>query len=257
MCMMFMRVCQNNTLIKKRMAKRMLSREITTKIAFILDELIPPVLRDSKWFMWIPFRLLFGEKATEFFRFKERAFTMSFDEFKKTYESLESVHIQRETDLNQACTAAILQNIEGGNVVEVGCGRAHLAKKLSEQVHVVACDMAIASEMRIANPGIDFREVNIEDLPFADSEFDTVVSTHTLEHVLDLDRAISELRRVAKKRLIIVVPKQRPYKYTFDLHIHFFPYEWSLLACMQQSERTRSRSLRLIEGDWYYQEEVG
>ncbi|MDB4476264.1 class I SAM-dependent methyltransferase [bacterium] len=235
----------------------MLSREITTKIAFILDELIPPVLRDSKWFMWIPFKLLFGRKTTEFFRFKEHAFDMSFDQFKKTYESLESVHIQRETDLNRSCISAILRNIEGGNVLEVGCGRAHLAKKINERVQVVACDMVISPEMRLKNPEIDFRAVNVEGLPFIDSEFDTVVCTHTLEHVLDIERAISELRRVAKKRLIIVVPKQRPYKYTFDLHIHFFPYKWSLLAYMQQSEKTDSRSVRLIEGDWYYQEEIG
>ena len=131
------------------------------------------------------------------------------------------------------------------------------SKKINERVQVVACDMVISPEMRIKNPEIDFRAVNIEDLPFIDSAFDTVVCTHTLEHVLDIERAISELRRVAKKRLIIVVPKQRPYKYTFDLHIHFFPYKWSLLAYMQQSERTGSRSLRLIEGDWYYQEEIG
>jgi len=240
-----------------RMTTLMLSREITTKIAFVLDELIPPLLRDSKWVMWVPFKLLFGSKATEFFRFKEHAFDMSFDQFKNTYESLESVHIQRDTDLNLACTSAILQNIEGGNVLEVGCGRAYLARKMNEQVRVVACDMVISNEMRTDNPEIDFREANIEDLPFTDSEFDTVVSTHTLEHVLKIDRAISELRRVAKKRLIIVVPKQRPYKYTFDLHIHFFPYKWSLLAHTQQSERTRSHSLKLIEGDWYYQEEIG
>jgi hypothetical protein len=37
---------------------------------------------------------------------------------------------------------------------------------------------------------------------------------------------------VTKKRLIVVVPKQRPYKYTFDLHLHFFPYEHSLRTIM-------------------------
>jgi ubiquinone/menaquinone biosynthesis C-methylase UbiE len=234
----------------------MLSRDLTTKIAFILDELIPPVMRDSKWFMWIPFKLLFGKKAAEFFRFKEQAFDMSFEEFKATYESLESVHIKRETDLNHACTSEIMNNVEGGDVLEVGCGRAYLAKKIRKDLRVVACDMVVSDEVRKKNPGLDLREANIESLPFDDEEFDTVISTHTLEHVLEIDRAISELRRVARKRLIIVVPKQRPHKYTFDLHVHFFPYRWSLLAYMGQAKNANSRIIKLLDGDWYYQEEI-
>ncbi|MFT5335941.1 MAG: ubiquinone/menaquinone biosynthesis C-methylase UbiE [Halioglobus sp.] len=232
----------------------MLSRNVTTKIAFVLDELIPPILRDARWFMWIPFRILFGDKSEAFFRFKDRAFDMSFEEFKGTYEALESVHIQRETDLNEACTRQILENISGGNVLEVGCGRVYLAQRLQDKAKVTACDMVISDALREKFPHIDLREASIEDLPFADDEFDTVVSTHTLEHVLDLEQAIVELRRVARKRLIIVVPKQRPYRYTFDLHIHFFPYQWSLLAHMKGA--SGKREIKLLDGDWYYQEEL-
>lgn len=232
----------------------MLSREVTTKIAFVLDELIPPILRDSKWFMWIPFRILFGDKSADFFHFKDRAFDMSFEEFKNTYERLESVHIQRETDLNDACTEEILRNADGSSVLEVGCGRAYLAKRLAEKADLTACDMVISELLRNKYPNLDLREADIEALPFEDSTFDTVVCTHTLEHVLDIRKAISELRRVARKKLIIVVPKQRPYKYTFDLHVHFFPYEWSLLAHMTGA--AGERKVKLLDGDWYYQEEL-
>lgn len=231
----------------------MLSRETTTKIAYVLDELIPPILRDSKWFMWVPFRILYGAKSTEVFNFKDRAFDMSFEEFKGTYEFLESVHIQRETDLNDACTKEILKNTSGSNVLEVGCGRAYLAQRMSEQATITACDMVISDALRNKHPQLDLREADIESLPFEDDEFETVVCTHTLEHVLDIRKAIGELRRVASKRLIIVVPKQRPYRYTFDLHVHFFPYEWSLLAYMDAAE---VRQIKLLDGDWYYQEEL-
>jgi ubiquinone/menaquinone biosynthesis C-methylase UbiE len=232
----------------------MLSRKVTTRIAFVLDELIPPILRDSRWFMWVPFRILFGDKSAEFFDFKDRVFEMSFDEFKGTYESLESAHIQRETDLNDACTEEILNNIRGGNVLEVGCGRAYLAKRIEAKAKITACDMVISDALRNKYPTIDLREADIENLPFQDNEFDTVVSTHTLEHVLDIKKAISELRRVGRKRLIIVVPKQRPYNYTFDLHVHFFPYKWALLAHM--TEAKGAQDMRLLDGDWYYQEDL-
>jgi hypothetical protein len=42
-------------------------------------------------------------------------------------------------------------------------------------------------------------------------------------HVQDAHAALEELRCVAKRRLIVVLPKQRPYRYTFDLHLRFFP----------------------------------
>ncbi|MFK7730891.1 MAG: class I SAM-dependent methyltransferase [Pseudomonadales bacterium] len=231
----------------------MLSRRVTTKIAFILDELIPPLVRDARWFMWFPFRVLFGKKSEPFFAFKDKAFEMSFEEFKGTYQDTESVHIQRETDLNEACIARILDSLTGENVLEVGCGRVYLAEKMAAKTQVTACDMVISPALRDKHKNIDLHEASIEDLPFPDKAFDTVVSTHTLEHVLDIVKAIAELRRVTKKRLVIVVPKQRPYRYTFDLHLHFFPYKWSLLAFMAGAGYVQD--IQLLDGDWYYQEE--
>lgn len=231
----------------------MLSRRVTTKIAFVLDELIPPLIRDARWFMWLPFRAMFGAKSGKFFGFKDKAFQMDFEEFKGTYEDTASVHIQRETDLNEACISQILENLTGDNVLEVGCGRVYLADKMAAKTKVTACDMVISTALREKHSNIEFHEASIESLPFADNSFDTVVSTHTLEHVLDIVKAIAELRRVTKKRLIIVVPKQRPYRYTFDLHLHFFPYKWSLLAFMAGTGY--AQDIQLLQGDWYYQEE--
>jgi len=232
----------------------MLSRSVTTKIAFILDQLVPPIIRDSRWFMWIPFRTLLGNKSEAFFTFKDHAFDMSFEQFKETYANTQSAHIKRETDLNNTCVEKILANISGENVLEVGCGRLYLARKLAGVSKVAACDMTVSQALRDQNPEIDLYEASVDELPFADNAFDTVVSTHTLEHVLDIVKAISELRRVARHRLIIVVPKQRPYKYTFDLHLHFFPYKWSLLALM--ANKPYPRKIELLAGDWYYQEEL-
>jgi ubiquinone/menaquinone biosynthesis C-methylase UbiE len=48
---------------------------------------------------------------------------------------------------------------------------------------------------------------------------------HTLEQVKNIDQALREIRRVCKKRQMIVVPCEKKYRCTFDLHIHFFPYE--------------------------------
>src|SRR5260370_40764776 len=83
-----------------------------------------------------------------------------------------------------------------------------------------------------ATAGVDYVAAKIEQLPFPDRSFDTVVCTHVLEHILDYRSAIAELRRIVRRRLIIVVPREREYKYTFNPHFNFFPYPHSFLRAM-------------------------
>jgi ubiquinone/menaquinone biosynthesis C-methylase UbiE len=199
-----------------------LGRNLTVKIRFILDELIPPILRDQYWFMALPIKFVFGKKADIFLHFKERVKFMNDEQFSKVYKEIEPFIIQRETDLNTQCMNQIPQDIKGTSVLEVGSGRGLLSIRLSRKYNVTASDIVRDKTLMKKWTNIKFRKAKAESLPFKNNSFDTVVSTHTLEHVLDLPKAISEIRRVAKKRIIIVVPKQRPYKYTFDLHLHFF-----------------------------------
>ena len=206
--------------------------------------------------MWVPFRLLFGRKAKYFFTFKDRAMHATAEDLHEIYAATADVHIQRDTDLNDACVGAIKANVVGATVLDVGCGRGYLAGQLSRAgFGVTASDIRIAAEMRERFPRVRFEQTRAEALPFPAADFDTVICTHTLEHVQDLTAAINELRRVTRQRLIIVVPRQRPYKYTFDLHLHFFPYEYSLLAHLPPTPDIGDRTLRDLDGDWYYQED--
>jgi ubiquinone/menaquinone biosynthesis C-methylase UbiE len=232
-----------------------ISRNLALKIHFIFDECIPPIIRDQKWFMWLPFKMLFKNKAKFFFEFKDSALHMSQEEFAAVYEETKSVHIQRPTDLNEGCIKEIAANIVGETVLDVGCGRGFLASVLSQKHRVTACDMIVSEKTKRDHPAIHFRQENIQSLSFADSEFDTVISSHTLEHVQDAQAALEELRRVAKRRLIVVLPKQRPYRYTFDLHLRFFPYSHTVLQYMRPTFRRVKHDLKEIEGDWYYQED--
>jgi len=78
-------------------------------------------------------------------------------------------------------------------------------------------------------PTVEFLQARVEALPFRDREFDTVTCTHVLEHILDYRKALMELRRITRRRLIIVVPREREALYTFNPHLHFFPYPESFL----------------------------
>ncbi len=133
-------------------------------------------------------------------------------------------------------------------MLDVASGRGYLAERLAGSHRVVGCDIAVLS----SSPRYHTVQGSIERLPFATGAFDTAVSTHTLEHVQHFELALAELRRVCTRRLVVVVPCQRPYRVTFNAHLHFFPYEWSLLAW---TGTDHAYSLDLIGGDWLYTEE--
>lgn len=71
---------------------------------------------------------------------------------------------------------------------------------------------------------------------------------HTLEHVIRSYKAVEEIKRVAKNRVIITVPRQRYSKYTFDLHINFYPQKIDLIALMDIEYFTCVDS----DGDWSF-----
>ncbi|WP_157841059.1 class I SAM-dependent methyltransferase [Neotamlana nanhaiensis] len=169
------------------------------------------------------------------------------------YKELASVHIKRETDLNLSCEKYILKQIIGDRVLDIACGRGYLAKKIKQKegCEVVGIDFVIPDELK-KSEHITFKEGIIEDINYPNNFFDTVISTHTLEHVLDLEKCISELRRVAAKRLIVVIPKQRPYRYTFDLHLQFFPYKFNVLEAFKNENGT----CLLLDNDWLYIEDL-
>jgi len=122
--------------------------------------------------------------------------------------------------------------VEGRTLLDVGCGTGYVVDWIAARrpdLALTGTDFIIEPGTQARSPKIVFKEALIEALPFADGEFDTVVCTHVLEHILDFRAALSELRRVAAKRLIIIVPQEREYRFTFNPHLHFFPYPHSFL----------------------------
>ena len=101
--------------------------------------------------------------------------------------------------------------------------------------------------------GVNYVAARIEELPFPDRHFDTVICTHVIEHVLEYRQAIAELRRIAARRLIIVVPREREYLYSFNPHFNFFPYAHSFLRAVHPVPE--NHVCELIGRDIYYRED--
>ncbi|MBI3585806.1 MAG: class I SAM-dependent methyltransferase [Ignavibacteriales bacterium] len=116
-----------------------------------------------------------------------------------------------------------------GSVLEVGAGMGTLAIRMAKEgFHVTGVDVSdealqrAAERAKEAGVAITWKEGFAESLPVADKSFDYVTCCHTLEHVKDLAKATSELRRVARKKIIVLTPKQKFRLYAENYHTQFF-----------------------------------
>lgn len=208
-----------------------MNRETTNRIRFVLEDMLPPVVRDSRLFRGVA-RLAWGDHIDRLASFRARAPFLSEGEYEALYRDHPRVHAG--TDNSDACIERIIADTSGDSVCDVGCGTGVLLQRI-RAVHgadkrYVGVDFVVDDAAKL--DGIEYVAARIETLPFPDRAFDTVICTHVIEHLLDYRKAIEELRRVAARRLIVVVPREREYRYSFNPHFNFFPYTHSFLRAM-------------------------
>jgi ubiquinone/menaquinone biosynthesis C-methylase UbiE len=213
-----------------------MKRGFTNVMRYCMDELLPLALRDNYYFMYPFYRYWFGgSDLNAVMRFKEIVHTMSDQEFAAFYETLKCRANIRPTDCSEASLKWVLDRIDvrkNKTLLDVGCGRGHCIEKFMEiGLDVTGCDVYAKP---IVDSKANYVQGNVEQLPFADGSFDVVTCFHTLEHVRRLSAALQELKRVARHQLFLIVPQQRFFRFTLDLHIHFFyspVYFQSLVNC--------------------------
>ncbi|NSX55351.1 class I SAM-dependent methyltransferase [Parasulfitobacter algicola] len=208
-----------------------MNREQTNRIRYVLEEILPPALRDTKMYLFLAKRV-WGEHITRLAEFRQNAPFLTPEEYETLYRDHPRVH--DETDNSQGCIDKITQDIVGDTVCDVGCGTGALllrvAEKRNDIKEMTGVDFVIEDAKALDR--VNYVAARIEDLPFEDNAFDTVICTHVIEHILEYRVALAELRRIAKKRLIIVVPREREALYTFNPHFNFFPYKHALLRAL-------------------------
>lgn len=106
-----------------------------------------------------------------------------------------------------------LAEISPERVLEVGPGKGELAERIVRELpaHVVAVDQSERMVELTRARGVDALVGDIQELPFADSEYDCAVAAWMLYHVPDLDRGLTELARVLRPggRLVAVTNSNR------------------------------------------------
>lgn len=101
-----------------------------------------------------------------------------------------------------------LGDLRGRRVLDVGCGKGRFARVLHDQEpETELWGLDISEEMlRYVPAGIHTRAGSMTELPFEDAYFDGAYATESLEHAVEIEKAVAEICRVVKVggRIVII-----------------------------------------------------
>jgi SAM-dependent methyltransferase len=95
---------------------------------------------------------------------------------------------------------AAVAEVAPERVLEVGCGPGYFSERIGRELaaEVVALDLSPRMVELARARGVDAGVGDVQNLPFADGEFDCAVANWMLYHVSDLERGLAELARVLR-----------------------------------------------------------
>lgn len=141
-------------------------------------------------------------------------------DYSENYENLAQINLE-ESNIDRTFLkrqaknlAAYIGKIDGLKVCEVGIGQGFLCDELLERGadRVVAVDVAISYLKRFCGrPKVEPILANAESLPFL-NEFDLIVSTDVMEHVLNVGSYLYSINQALKRGgyVAIRVPYREP-----------------------------------------------
>jgi 2-polyprenyl-3-methyl-5-hydroxy-6-metoxy-1,4-benzoquinol methylase len=101
------------------------------------------------------------------------------------------------------------------SVLDVGCGEGVLTHQWAQQLgerRIVGIDLddeKLKAEWQTRQrPNLEYQTMLAENMPFADAEFDMACAIEVLEHVPDPAHTVAEMARVARRHLLVSVPRE-------------------------------------------------
>ncbi len=102
-----------------------------------------------------------------------------------------------------------------GSILDVGCGEGVLTVEWAERLgdrRIVGIDLEDpklrAEWEKRSRPNLEFRAEEATQLSFSDDEFDLASAIEVLEHVPEPEATLAEMARVARRHLLVSVPRE-------------------------------------------------
>jgi len=100
------------------------------------------------------------------------------------------------------------------SILDVGCGEGVLTSEWAERLEgrIVGIDLPDpkleAEWQKRQRPNLEYKAEEATSLSFTDDEFDMATAIEVLEHVPDPEATVAEMARVAKRWVLVSVPRE-------------------------------------------------
>jgi SAM-dependent methyltransferase len=148
----------------------------------------------------------------------------------------------------------LFRDMKGEQLLDVGCADGAITVLLAESmgakeafgVDIAAEAVAAARERGVKSSCVD---VDNQDLPFEDGQFDVVYCGELIEHVFDPDHLLSELKRVLKPsgHCVLTTPNLGGWPNRLALLLGFQPYP---MGVSPKHEGAGKLLLKEEQGQW-------
>jgi len=147
-----------------------------------------------------------------------------------------------------------LGDLVGGRILDVGCGKGRFAKIVKErqpQADVWAMDLS-KKMLEYVSPEITRCAGSMTELPFRSASFEGAYATESLEHAVDIEKAVAEICRVVKPGgSIAIIDKNLAHWGRLQVP------EWERWFGRKELERLLKRYCRNVSSDYIsYWEDV-
>src|SRR5438309_10625607 len=125
-----------------------MNRRITNLVRHLMDNYIPLAIRDN-YYVMLPFYFYWFHGSPDIagiMEFKKRVYSMTDEEFARTYAELKCRANERPTDCSDETLAWVMERLPSDpsvTLLDVGCGRGYWLRKLSVLgLQLTGCDIA-------------------------------------------------------------------------------------------------------------------
>ncbi|MBZ5586589.1 MAG: methyltransferase domain-containing protein [Acidobacteriia bacterium] len=137
-----------------------------------------------------------------------------------------------------------LGDLRGKRVLDVGCGKGRFARVFKEQepeAEIWGLDISHAM-LRFVPHGVHPCAGSMTELPFADASFDGAYATESLEHAVEIGKAVSEICRVVRPGGRIAIIDKNAAQWG-----RLRTPEWEKWFTRKELQRLLGRHCRLVE----------
>ena len=123
--------------------------------------------------------------------------------------------VRRLMDGFESTLDALWRQAAPQSILDVGCGEGVLTEQWADKLgtgRIVGIDLddpkLRAEWEKRQRANLEYRVEDATNLSFGDGEFDMATAIEVLEHVPDPERTVSEMARVAKRWVLVSVPRE-------------------------------------------------